>query len=101
MVSMCECCGDHRYLHVRTPSFTTRRSSDRAQHVFGHIAVGVERFERDRPPAFAQIVLRRKDGFTRLLDQRVPFAAIGALPLPAIGGGAAIDRKSTRLNSSH
>jgi hypothetical protein len=63
---------------------------DPAEHAVGHLAVGIERFERDRPPAFAEVMLCRKDRFTRLLDQRVPLAAIGALPLPAIGGGAAI-----------
>src|SRR3546814_21152547 len=73
----------------------------------GHDAVRVQRLERQRPPAARQAVLCRKDGLGRFLDQRVPLAAIGALPLPAIGGGAAIlthilaDRKSTRLNSSH
>src|SRR3546814_16676387 len=54
------------------------------------LAVGVERFERERAPTAAEVVLGRKDRLARLFDQRVPFDALGALPLPALSGGAAV-----------
>jgi len=44
--------------------------------------------ESDAAPPAGQIMLGREDGFGRFFGQRVPFAAIGALALPAIGNAA-------------
>ena len=63
---------------------------DPAQHPFGHLADGIERFERQCPPALAKVVLGGKDGGRRFFDQCVPLAAIGALPLPTVRDSAAI-----------
>ena len=61
-----------------------------AQHPVGHDAVRVERLKCERASAAGEVMLRRKGRLCRLFDQRVPLAAIGALPLPAIGRRPAI-----------
>ena len=48
----------------------------------------VERDEFDPPTAAREIVFLRENGRGRVLDKRVPFRAIGALPLPAVRNAA-------------
>ena len=48
----------------------------------------IERLEINPPATRGKIVLERKHRRRRVLGQRIPLAAIGALPLPAIGYAA-------------
>src|SRR3546814_15939866 len=79
-----ECYGDHRDLHVLTHSFPTRRSSDLSPH-------------RNAPTAMPPVSADECRAIARPATQR------GADNCTATENSdtSSIDRKSTRLNSSH
>ena len=62
-----------------------------AGHAFRQRNLGIEAHELQRATARLQIMLglERRDDRASLLHQRVPFAAIGALPRPAMAHGTA------------
>src|SRR3546814_13353869 len=94
------CYGVHRDLHVLTHSFPTLRSSDLGAVVaVGHFAdlvvIGDMAAQGERK------VLQQVEGIARALDvmrSRRPLTTIVVGPRPV---GKTLDRKSTRLNSSH
>src|SRR3546814_11598944 len=87
------CYGDHRYLHVLTHSFPTRRSSDRKAAGMHAIRVGLG----PTPMLYYAVNELNADGGVMVSGSHNPPEYNGFKFM--IGKGP--DRKSTRLNSSH
>src|SRR5687768_18312760 len=87
--------------HLILPSFPTRRSSDLGLgYTIFMIAMAAMRFLADG--------VAERFGLTRILQASGIFATVGLLAavifpqlVPSLFGFLLIDRKSTRLNSSH
>src|SRR3546814_15669879 len=94
--------GDHRELHVLTPSVPTRRSADRAAALAS----------RSQHP-LAQAILERASGDGIAVNPAVDFQSVTGAGAKGVVDGVELfigspqlfaglgDRKSTRLNSSH
>src|SRR3546814_20195221 len=97
--------GDHRYLHVLTHPFPTRRSSDRdvADDGKAEAGAGLVAVEADAAVEDA-VAVCGGDADAVVLDLDLggrPVARDGDEHAAAAIFGRVLDRKSTRLNSSH
>src|SRR3546814_18919583 len=91
--------GDHRYLHVLTHSFPTRRPSDLMTPA---LPGQVDCTAAAKINLYLRVVGRRADGY-HLLDSLFAFTGLGDRLSIRPGNALTLvaDRKSTRLNSSH
>src|SRR5205814_10701266 len=88
--------GDHRDLH----SFPTRRSSDLGMHQHQEFRIYdvIRALPRSRPRTPKLLGLERREPPRLALTHHVVDRGNDALP---VGLAEVVDRKSTRLNSSH
>src|SRR3546814_17093397 len=107
LVFVFELTGDHRYLHVLTHPFPSRRSSDRLHLIALTRPLGNDGVDIDLVlvAALGSIEARIVDQFATpyRLKQLVPvlIPGPGGIDKAIVASPATLDRKSTRLNSSH